>query len=111
MPIVDLTSTEDLSGAVPLWKVTVDEYTYELYSSNRVLVYKGGSSTPSYEIDQHGCSCPAAQYGKTDCKHRARVMWVGDGVTINAIDHVNNEKGSNALSEDHSIKDIISNLL
>lgn len=79
MPIVDLTSTEDLSGLVPLWRAILDGYRYELYSGNKVQVYKGDSGVPTYTVDEYGCSCPAAQYGNPNCKHRSMFQWIGDG--------------------------------
>lgn len=79
MPIVDLLAKEDLSGIVPLWEVSIGEYRYVFYSGHRAEVYKPGSSSPTYTITDDGCSCKAAQYGNTNCKHRVPVKFVGAG--------------------------------
>ena len=79
MPIVDLNNAEDLSGLLPLWEAVIDGYRYVLYSGNRVQVYKGDGHLPAYTIDDNGCSCPAAQYGNPNCKHRSMFSYVGDG--------------------------------
>lgn len=79
MPIVDLATTEDHSGLVPLWRITIEDYHYVLYSGQKALVFKGESSIPAYEITSTGCNCQAAMYGNANCKHRQAISWVGDG--------------------------------
>jgi hypothetical protein len=93
--IVSLDSIDDLSGLSPMWEVSIGEYRYVLYSGNRAQVFKGDSSVPAYEVTESGCSCPAAQYGNTACKHRAAISWVGDGVRAgNATNQVSNREES-----------------
>ena len=97
MSFLDLTTNDDLSGFTLLWKsASIEGYRYELYSGNRVLVYKGDSSVPNYEITELGCSCRAAQYGNTNCKHRAMFSWVGDGARAGNASH---QKRDNAERE------------
>lgn len=81
MPMVDLMAKEDHSGTVPLWEVSIGEYRMVLHSGNRVEVYKGDSPSPAYLITSDGCSCRAAQYGNTNCKHRSSLRYVGAGPT------------------------------
>ncbi len=86
MPLIDLNTTEDLSGLTPLWEASLGGYRYVLYSGNKVVVHKGDGS--AYQIDEHGCSCPAAQYGNTNCKHRSMFTWVGDGASTKVTEEV-----------------------
>lgn len=94
--IIDLASTEDLSGLLPLWEHEADGYRYVLYSGHKVAVYKGEAQTPTYTIDEHGCSCPASQYGSS-CKHRAKFSWVGSGQSATKNTQQEPDNGINSL--------------
>ena len=105
MPMVDIMDTEDLSGLVPLWEVSKDGYRFVLYSGNRVDVYKDGSSNPAYTVTGDGCTCRAAQYGNTNCKHRAAALFVGGGSVT--PDPLSKQTRDNALSgQEHEVTNI-----
>ena len=97
MPIVTLDQLEDLSGLVPLWEFETEGYRYVLYSGNRVQVFKGAAKSATYIVDEHGCSCRAAQYGNPDCKHRVMFTWIGDGANNNEITERGIDSGSSAI--------------
>ena len=105
MPIIDITqANDDLSGYVPLWDVSIEGYRFELYSGNRVLVYKGDSSVPAYEVTEEGCTCRAAQYGNTNCKHRSAISWVGDGVRAG---NATNQMSTSESETEHNVNDLL----
>lgn len=75
-----IVSLDDALGAPKqsaLWKVRVDEYTYVLYATSFVEVYKGDSDTSLYEITPNGCTCNAYRY-KGVCKHSKTVEYLRD---------------------------------
>lgn len=106
--MVDLLAEEDHSGMVPLWDVTIEGYRYLFYSGNRVEVFKPGSSCPTYTITDDGCSCKAAQYGNSSCKHRAPVTFVGAGPAPVRGDSgpVSKQTRDDAKSEQYQVQDI-----
>lgn len=65
--------------AKPVWSVTLGDYRYILYSTNKALVFKGENKEPSYEITPVGCSCPGDRYSSNACKHRKAISYLGDG--------------------------------
>lgn len=107
MPIVDLMAMEDHSGLVPLWEVNIEGYRYIFYSGNRAEVYKPEASSPTYTITDDGCSCKAAQYGNTNCKHRSSVKFVGAGpVPMDGPSPVSKQTRDDADPEPHSVTNI-----
>ena len=109
MPIVDvMDAAEDLSGLSPLWEMRIEGYRFLLYSGNRMEVYKSDSSAPAYVVTKDGCSCKAAQYGNTQCKHRAVATFVGDGVRPSSV---NKQSRPDATSDDYKTITHIQDLL
>lgn len=94
--MVDISQMDDLSGLVPICEIFKDGYRYRVYSGDRVDVLKGDSQNPAYTVTSEGCTCPAAQYGSTKCKHRESVVFVGGG---SMPAPVSNQTRDNALPE------------
>lgn len=71
-----MTNLNDLldTNAPPIWRVVYGDYTYELCSENRALVYKKGATKHSYEITESGCNCPSRMFRNKPCKHEKPIV-------------------------------------
>lgn len=74
--MADLNDLTDVNEP-PIWRVTYGDYSYELFPTNRALVYKAGQDKASYEITESGCDCPSRMYRGLPCKHEKPIAWIG----------------------------------
>jgi hypothetical protein len=105
MAIVNILDAQKPKTHNAIWRVKIEDYTYELHTGNFVLVYKGSSSIPTYEITAGKCSCRAGQYGSA-CKHTSALTFCGD----QSVGPVNEQARTHAKPRNDS-EDIIENTL